>query len=121
LLLIQEEDLATMAAQQYFIDIGADMKVDTLSAALPTYIPEFVLNAPNKTNNQERWIQLIMHAFRKVSRSPSPKSNSSSVCEGTSETMRCGGNGTATRRPIWSVTVSGREGSGGSVIQKMSS
>uniref|UniRef100_A0A914X4M5 Unconventional myosin heavy chain 6 n=1 Tax=Plectus sambesii TaxID=2011161 RepID=A0A914X4M5_9BILA len=61
----KEEDLATMAAQQYFIDVGSEMKVEKLTAQLPAYIPEFVLNASNKANNQERWIQLILHAFRK--------------------------------------------------------
>ena len=56
-----------MAAQQYFIDVGSEMKVEKLTAQLPAYIPAFVLNASNKANNQERWIQLILHAFRKVS------------------------------------------------------
>lgn len=64
--ILQEEDLATLTAQQYYIDYGSEMNLDKLTAALSTYIPEFALNAPNRSNNQERWIQLILHAFRKV-------------------------------------------------------
>ncbi|VDK42367.1 unnamed protein product [Anisakis simplex] len=62
----KEEELASLAAQQYYIEHGAEMQVEKLEQSINSYIPEFELKK-TKGSDQERWIQLILHAFRKVS------------------------------------------------------
>nr|ASM47588.1 myosin VIIa [Leptochiton asellus] len=51
----QEEDLAMIAAQQYYIEYGATADVERLRSLLPTYIPESSVNM--KTLNY--WIQTV--------------------------------------------------------------
>uniref|UniRef100_A0A183V549 Myosin VIIa n=1 Tax=Toxocara canis TaxID=6265 RepID=A0A183V549_TOXCA len=63
-LAVWEEDLAGLAAQQYYVDHGPEMDVDKLEQSLHLYIPEFEMKNA-KGSNQERWLQLVMHAFRK--------------------------------------------------------
>uniref|UniRef100_A0A0M3IQF6 MyTH4 domain-containing protein n=1 Tax=Ascaris lumbricoides TaxID=6252 RepID=A0A0M3IQF6_ASCLU len=60
----KEEDLATLAAQQYYIDYGPQLDIDKLEENLHIYIPEFEMKNA-KGSNHERWLQLVMHAFRK--------------------------------------------------------
>ncbi|CAI4233127.1 unnamed protein product [Auanema sp. JU1783] len=58
----KEDDLATLAAQQYFIDEGA-LDVNRLESQLHNYLPDVELNG--KEMARERWTQLIMHQYRK--------------------------------------------------------
>uniref|UniRef100_A0A915BGX9 Myosin-VIIa n=1 Tax=Parascaris univalens TaxID=6257 RepID=A0A915BGX9_PARUN len=60
----KEEDLATLAAQQFYVDHGSQLDVDKLEENLHLYIPEFEMKNA-KGSNHERWLQLVMHAFRK--------------------------------------------------------
>lgn len=60
----QEDDLATLAAQQYFIEEGL-LDVSRLESQLHNYLPDFELNG--KEMAKERWIQAIMYQYRKVS------------------------------------------------------
>ena len=60
----KEEDLAMIAAQQYFIEFGTDMSADRLMNLLPNYIPDYCLTGDKPV---EYWHQLISQAFRKVS------------------------------------------------------
>ena len=60
----KEEDLAMIAAQQYYIEYGTDMNGDRLLNLLPNYIPDYCLTGDKPV---EYWHQLITQAFRKVS------------------------------------------------------
>ena len=59
----KEEDLAMIAAQQYFIEYGTDMNSDRLLGLLPNYIPDYCLTADKPPDH---WHSLIVNAFRKV-------------------------------------------------------
>lgn len=58
----KEDDLATLAAQQYFIEEGL-LDVSRLESQLHNYLPDFELNG--KEMAKERWIQAIMYQYRK--------------------------------------------------------
>ena len=58
----KEEDLAMIAAQQYFIEFGTDMSADRLMNLLPNYIPDYCLTGDKPV---EHWHALIMQAFKK--------------------------------------------------------
>ena len=60
----KEEDLAMVAAQQYYIDYGNDVNVDRLLTLLPNYIPDYCLSVGDKA--VERWAQLTVTALKKV-------------------------------------------------------
>ena len=59
----KEEDLAMIAAQQYFIEYGTDMNSERLMNLLPNYIPDYCLTGDKPV---EHWHQLIIQAFKKV-------------------------------------------------------
>lgn len=69
-----------LAAQQYYVEYGSSegggaSKGEALAAALPAYLPEHALSpssqrvqtAQQKQLALERWHQLVLHAYRKVS------------------------------------------------------
>ena len=58
----QDDDLAMIAAQQYYIDYGADMMLDRMQSLLPTYIPDSSLHGTKSLNY---WIQGVSNCFRK--------------------------------------------------------
>lgn len=58
----KEEDLAMIAAQQYYIEFGNDMNAEKLYNLLPNYIPDYCLQRDNAV---ETWHQLIMQAYKK--------------------------------------------------------
>ena len=60
--LSQDEDLAMIAAQQYYIDYGSDMILDRLQSLLPSYIPDTSLIGGKSINY---WIQGVLAAFKK--------------------------------------------------------
>ncbi|CAG0896206.1 unnamed protein product [Cyprideis torosa] len=60
---MQEEDLAMLAAQQYFIEFGTDMNVERLRNLLANYIPDYCLI--NGEENLQRWGQLVLNAYKK--------------------------------------------------------
>ncbi|ODN02660.1 Myosin-VIIa [Orchesella cincta] len=59
----KEEDLAMIAAQQYYVDYGTELHSDKLNSAMTSYIPDFCLNSSDKS--PERWTQLVTTAFRR--------------------------------------------------------
>ncbi|CAG0898596.1 unnamed protein product [Cyprideis torosa] len=59
----QEEDLAMLAAQQYFIEFGTDINVERLRNLLVNYIPDYCL--VNGEENLQRWGQLVLNACKK--------------------------------------------------------
>lgn len=60
----KEEDLAMLAAQQYYIEFGEQMDFEKLLESLPHYIPDQCLQAAEKS--VERWANLIVSAYKKV-------------------------------------------------------
>jgi myosin-7 len=60
----QEEDLAMIAAQQYYIEYCSDLNVDRLYNLLPSYIPDYCLASTDKA--VDRWGQLVVQAYKKV-------------------------------------------------------
>ena len=51
----QNEDMATIAAQQYYIEYGSDFTQERLQNLLPTYLPDQVLHAGSKVISY--WMQ----------------------------------------------------------------
>lgn len=63
----KEEELAVLAAQQYYICYeDAAINIDKLENSLVMYLPEENLPDADE-NNYQRWLHLVLHAFRKVS------------------------------------------------------
>ena len=62
--MFQDEDLAIIAAQQYYIEYGPspEMVVERLQSLLPSYIPDSSLQGPNSLNY---WMQGVCNAFKK--------------------------------------------------------
>ncbi|CAJ0605304.1 unnamed protein product [Cylicocyclus nassatus] len=58
----KEDDLAVLAAQQYFIEEGP-LDVNRLESQLHNYLPDAELNG--KEMAREKWIQSIMYHYRK--------------------------------------------------------
>lgn len=59
----KEEDLAMIAAQQYFIEYAQDMNTDRLFTLLPNYIPDYCLTGVDKA--VDRWGALVVQAYKK--------------------------------------------------------
>lgn len=59
----KEEDLAMIAAQQYYIEYDIDLVVDRLYNLIPNYIPDYCLNGIEKA--LERWGALVIQAYKK--------------------------------------------------------
>ncbi|XP_071536430.1 myosin-VIIa isoform X6 [Panulirus ornatus] len=59
----KDEDLAMIAAQQYYIEFGTDMNTDRLYNNLPGYIPDYCVSAGDKAI--DRWANLVVAAYRK--------------------------------------------------------
>ncbi|VDN29627.1 unnamed protein product [Gongylonema pulchrum] len=62
----QEEELAVLTAQQYCIDHGCLINTDNLEQSLLAYLPQNEIGDADENDN-ERWLQLVLHAFRKAS------------------------------------------------------
>lgn len=60
----QEEDLAELASQQYYVDYGSEVFLDRLLGLIPTYIPDREISS---TKTAEKWMQLVVGAHKKVS------------------------------------------------------
>nr|CAI5854908.1 unnamed protein product [Callosobruchus analis] len=76
----KEEDLAMIAAQQYFIEYDTDMNVERLLTLLPNYIPDYCLTGVEKAVDRQvyaftayyvlmshffRWAALVVQAYKK--------------------------------------------------------
>jgi len=51
----QHEDMATISAQQYYIDYGLDLTSERLASLLPSYLPDAYIENPKDVNY---WIQV---------------------------------------------------------------
>lgn len=61
----QEGDVAMMAAQQYYVENGANLDPRVLSNLLPNYIPNHFLKS-GADKGLSRWEKLVADAFQKV-------------------------------------------------------
>ncbi|XP_028155906.1 myosin-VIIa [Ostrinia furnacalis] len=59
----KEEDLAMIAAQQYYIEYGQDMNTERLYTLLQNYIPDYCLTGVEKA--VDRWGALVVQAYKK--------------------------------------------------------
>ncbi|CAH0405025.1 unnamed protein product [Chilo suppressalis] len=59
----KEEDLAMIAAQQYYIEYAQDMNNERLYTLLPNYIPDYCLTGVEKA--VDRWGALVVQAYKK--------------------------------------------------------
>jgi len=59
----QNEELAALAAQQYYVDHASDMNLERLVGLVPNYIPDSCLQGAGTI---EKWGQMIVNAYRKV-------------------------------------------------------
>ena len=59
---MQDDDLAMIAAQQYYIDFGPEMMNDRLQSLIPTYIPDSCLAS---TKSMPFWAGKIQQSFSK--------------------------------------------------------
>ena len=64
ILLPQTEDLAALAAQQYYVELGEQMIPDRLNRMIPSAIPDSLLAGQGM---QDKWMQMITASFKRVS------------------------------------------------------
>jgi hypothetical protein len=64
--MLQEEDLAMIAAQQILVQFGPNepLTQEKLYSLLPGYIPDYCLTSSDKA--LPRWANLIAQAYKKV-------------------------------------------------------
>ena len=62
-LFLEEEDLAELASQQYYVDYGAEILVERLISLIPSYIPDREISTAKTV---EKWGHFIMAAHKKV-------------------------------------------------------
>ena len=60
---LQNEDMAALAAQQYYVEMGADLVPERLNRMIPSVIPDSFLAGHGMS---EKWMEMIMDSFRKV-------------------------------------------------------
>lgn len=59
----KEEDLAMIAAQQYYIEFNTDMSMERLFSLIPNFIPDYCLTGIEKA--MDRWATLVLQAYKK--------------------------------------------------------
>ncbi|CAG5130123.1 unnamed protein product, partial [Candidula unifasciata] len=57
----KDEDIAMLAAQQYFIEYGQNIEIQRLQSLLPTYIPESCLQKPNSL---QMWMNAVINKLK---------------------------------------------------------
>uniref|UniRef100_A0A1I8GD03 Myosin VIIa n=1 Tax=Macrostomum lignano TaxID=282301 RepID=A0A1I8GD03_9PLAT len=67
----KDEDLAMIAAQEYYIDTGPELMQDRLQSLLPSYIPDSSLSGGGagpggRSGGSNYWLQAVSQAFRKA-------------------------------------------------------
>lgn len=59
----KEEDLATIAAQQYYIEYNVDISLEKIRMLLPNFIPDYCLNGIDDA--LDRWKTLVLAAYKR--------------------------------------------------------
>ena len=65
----QNEDLAIISAQQYYVDYGLDLTIERLSSLLPSYLPDSYLESQKEASY---WIQVQQIVIVKKVNVPKP-------------------------------------------------
>lgn len=60
----QEEDLAELASQQYYVEYGAEILQDRVLSLIPSYIPDREISS---SRTMDKWAQVIIATHKKVS------------------------------------------------------
>lgn len=60
----KEEELAMIAAQQYYVEFGSEFNAENLSTVIANYVPDHHLHSNEKSI--EKWTNLIIMAYKKV-------------------------------------------------------
>ena len=55
--------MAALAAQQYYVEMGADLVPERLNRMIPSVIPDSFLAGHGMS---EKWMEMIIDSFRKV-------------------------------------------------------
>lgn len=58
-----QDDLAELAAQQYYVDYGSEILLERLLSLIPSYVPDREISA---SRTVEKWAHFIMAAHKKV-------------------------------------------------------
>ncbi len=61
---VKDEDLADVAAKQYYVEYGKEMLPERLLNLLPSYLPESQLQGGRV--GLEKWAHLVMNSHKKV-------------------------------------------------------
>lgn len=59
----QNEDLASLAAQQYYVEYGIDINIHRLQSLLSQYVPDSCLAGSGMI---ERWAVMVLKALKEV-------------------------------------------------------
>lgn len=59
----QEEDLAELASQQYYVEYGTEVHHDRLLTLITSYIPDGEIDS---SRTVEKWAQVIMSTHKMV-------------------------------------------------------
>ncbi len=59
----KEDDLAMIAAQQYYIEYNTDISTERLYSLIPNFIPDYCLSGIEKA--MDRWASLVLQAYKK--------------------------------------------------------
>ncbi|KAF7490609.1 Myosin-VIIa [Sarcoptes scabiei] len=59
----KEEELAMIAAQQYYVEFGSDFNAENLNSLIANYVPDHHLHSNEKSI--EKWTNLIIMAYKK--------------------------------------------------------
>ena len=62
-----EDELALLAAQQFYVKQNGDfmLELDVLEKSIPSLLPEAIVSKTKSALDIEKWLQLIMNAYRK--------------------------------------------------------
>ena len=61
--LAQDEDLAELASQQYYVEYGSEILQERLLNLIPSYIPDREISSAKTT---DKWAQLVVSSHKKV-------------------------------------------------------
>lgn len=61
----KEDELAMIAAQQYYIEFGTEINLDKLIESLERYLPDSCFNSNDSSKSLEYWTNLIVNAIKK--------------------------------------------------------
>jgi myosin-7 len=57
------DDLAALAAQQYYVEYGHDLNADRVTSLIPKYVPDVLLQGSGAV---DKWTQLVINAYKKA-------------------------------------------------------